>query len=64
MEGFRALAHGAPDMNSLVGLGATASFAISAAAALLPQLGALMGVAALFESLCLAWYLTRADRRK
>lgn len=38
-EGFRALAHGAPDMNSLVGLGATASFAVSAVAALLPKLG-------------------------
>ncbi|PSC75437.1 copper-transporting ATPase chloroplastic [Micractinium conductrix] len=38
-EGFQALARGAPDMNSLVGLGATASFAVSAVAALLPQLG-------------------------
>ena len=38
-EGFRALARGAPDMNSLVGLGATASFAVSAVAALLPKLG-------------------------
>ena len=38
-EGFKALAHGAPDMNSLVGLGATASFAVSAVAALLPKLG-------------------------
>ena len=37
--GFAALARGAPDMNSLVGLGATAAFAVSAAAALLPQLG-------------------------
>ncbi|KAL4430152.1 hypothetical protein ABPG77_004934 [Micractinium sp. CCAP 211/92] len=38
-EGFQALAKGAPDMNSLVGLGATASFAVSAVAALLPRLG-------------------------
>jgi Cu2+-exporting ATPase len=38
-EGFQALARGAPDMNSLVGLGATASFAVSAVAALLPKLG-------------------------
>ncbi|EFN57825.1 hypothetical protein CHLNCDRAFT_21268 [Chlorella variabilis] len=38
-EGFRGLAKGAPDMNSLVGLGATASFAVSAVAALLPKLG-------------------------
>lgn len=38
-EGFQALARGAPDMNSLVGLGATASFAVSAVAALLPRLG-------------------------
>jgi len=38
-EGFSALARGAPDMNSLVGLGATAAFAISAVAAALPKLG-------------------------
>lgn len=38
-EGFSALAHGAPDMNSLVGLGATAAFTISAVAAALPKLG-------------------------
>lgn len=38
-EGFAALARGAPDMNSLVGLGATASFSVSAVAALLPKLG-------------------------
>lgn len=33
------LLQGAPDMNSLVGLGATAAFGISAVAALAPQLG-------------------------
>lgn len=38
-EGLAALARGAPDMNSLVGLGATTAFGMSAAAALLPQLG-------------------------
>lgn len=38
-EGFAALARGAPDMNSLVGLGATAAFTISAVAAALPSLG-------------------------
>ncbi len=38
-EGFSALARGAPDMNSLVGLGATAAFTISAVAAALPKLG-------------------------
>ena len=39
VEGFSALARGAPDMNSLVGLGATAAFTISAVAAALPALG-------------------------
>ena len=38
-EGFSALGRGAPDMNSLVGLGATAAFSISAVAAALPRLG-------------------------
>jgi Cu2+-exporting ATPase len=38
-QGFAALARGAPDMNSLVGLGATAAFGISAVAAALPALG-------------------------
>lgn len=38
-EGFAALARGAPDMNSLVGLGAGAAFSISAVAAALPALG-------------------------
>jgi len=37
-EGARALAAGRPDMNSLVGLGATASFAVSCVAAALPAL--------------------------
>ena len=39
VEGFSALRRGAPDMNSLVGLGATAAFSISAVAAALPSLG-------------------------
>jgi Cu+-exporting ATPase len=39
VEGFRALRRGAPDMNSLVGLGAVSSFAVSCAAAALPGLG-------------------------
>jgi Cu2+-exporting ATPase len=38
-EGFSSLSRGAPDMNSLVGLGATAAFTISAVAAALPKLG-------------------------
>ncbi len=41
--GFSCLARGAPDMNSLVGLGAVASFGVSAVAALLPQLRTLGG---------------------
>ena len=39
VEGFKALAAGAPDMNSLVGLGATTAFGISTAAVLMPKLG-------------------------
>jgi Cu+-exporting ATPase len=38
-EGLTALARGAPNMNSLVGLGATAAFAVSSVAAAIPQLG-------------------------
>ncbi|KAJ9509606.1 hypothetical protein QJQ45_011238, partial [Haematococcus lacustris] len=38
-SGFTALAAQRPDMNSLVGLGATASFGVSCVAALLPHLG-------------------------
>ena len=39
MEGFRGLSRGAPDMNSLVALGAAASFGASVVAASLPALG-------------------------
>ena len=35
-EGFKALANGAPNMNSLVGVGATAAFTLSVVAALTP----------------------------
>lgn len=38
-EGFSALFKGAPDMNSLVGIGAVAAFGISSVAALMPKLG-------------------------
>lgn len=38
-SGFDALRRGRPDMNSLVGLGATASFGVSCVAAALPGLG-------------------------
>jgi cation transport ATPase len=37
-SGWQALSAGRPDMNSLVGLGATASFAVSCVAAALPAL--------------------------
>ncbi|KAK9817276.1 hypothetical protein WJX72_012145 [[Myrmecia] bisecta] len=39
VEGWQALRRGAPDMNSLVGLGAGASFGVSCVAAALPRLG-------------------------
>uniref|UniRef100_A0A061RM52 Cu2+-exporting ATPase n=1 Tax=Tetraselmis sp. GSL018 TaxID=582737 RepID=A0A061RM52_9CHLO len=39
LDGWRGLISGAPDMNSLVGLGAVASFGMSCAAAALPALG-------------------------
>lgn len=39
MEGWRAWRRGAPDMNTLVALGAGASFGVSCIAAGLPQLG-------------------------
>ena len=38
-NGFKALAAGRPDMNSLVGLGTSAAFGVSCIAALLPSLG-------------------------
>lgn len=38
VSGFQALAANRPDMNSLVGLGATASFGVSCVAALMPHL--------------------------
>lgn len=38
-SGFRALVAGRPDMNTLVGLGASASFGVSCVAAALPALG-------------------------
>jgi cation transport ATPase len=38
-HGFTALAVGRPDMNTLVGLGATTSFAVSCVAAAVPKLG-------------------------
>lgn len=37
-SGWQAMSAGRPDMNSLVGLGATASFAVSCVAAALPAL--------------------------
>lgn len=37
--GVNALLKNSPDMNTLVGLGATSAFGVSVAAALLPQLG-------------------------
>lgn len=39
VDGFKAMKEGAPDMNSLVGLGATAAFAISSIALFIPRLG-------------------------
>ena len=39
VEGFKAFRNGAPDMNTLVALGAGSAFSVSATAALLPQLG-------------------------
>eukprot|EP00854_Cymbomonas_tetramitiformis_P026625 gene26625-32699_t len=39
LEGWRALARGSPNMNSLVALGSTSAFALSALAVLLPALG-------------------------
>ena len=39
VDGFQALCRGDPNMNTLVGLGATASFGISCVAAALPALG-------------------------
>ena len=39
VDGFKNLARGTPDMNSLVGLGATTAFGISAVAMMLPKLG-------------------------
>ena len=39
MDGWRAWRRGAPDMSTLVGLGATASFGVSCIAAGLPALG-------------------------
>lgn len=39
VDGFQALRRGSPDMNTLVGLGATASFGASCVAAALPKLG-------------------------
>lgn len=39
MEGWRAWRRGAPDMSTLVGLGASASFGVSCIAAGLPALG-------------------------
>jgi Cu2+-exporting ATPase len=38
-NGFKALKEGAPDMNSLVGLGATSAFVISSVAVFMPKLG-------------------------
>ena len=38
-EGFKALANGAPNMNSLVGVGATAAFTLSVVAACAPVVG-------------------------
>jgi Cu2+-exporting ATPase len=39
VDGFKSLAANRPDMNTLVGLGATASFGVSCVAALMPKLG-------------------------
>lgn len=39
VDGFKNLVRGTPDMNSLVGLGATTAFGISTVAMLLPKLG-------------------------
>lgn len=39
VDGFKCLAANRPDMNTLVGLGATASFGVSCVAAFLPKLG-------------------------
>lgn len=39
VDGFKSLTKGAPDMNSLVGLGVTAAFGISSVAVMLPKLG-------------------------
>lgn len=39
VDGLRAARHGAPDMNTLVGLGAGAAFGVSCVAAGLPALG-------------------------
>lgn len=39
VDGFKALFRGAPDMNSLVGMGATTAFGISTVAMLFPRLG-------------------------
>ncbi|KAI8112356.1 hypothetical protein M9434_003679 [Picochlorum sp. BPE23] len=39
VDGFKSLAKGAPDMNSLVGLGVTAAFGISSVAVMIPKLG-------------------------
>lgn len=39
VDGFKSLIKGAPDMNSLVGLGVTAAFGISSVAVMLPKLG-------------------------
>lgn len=39
VDGFRGLLAHRPDMNTLVGLGATASFGVSCVAAALPRLG-------------------------
>ncbi|XP_042422756.1 copper-transporting ATPase PAA1, chloroplastic-like [Zingiber officinale] len=39
LDGFRSLFMGSPNMNTLVGLGALSSFAVSSIAALIPKLG-------------------------
>jgi cation transport ATPase len=39
LDGFRSLRNGNPNMNSLVGVGSTASFVVGAASALVPGLG-------------------------
>ncbi|KAH9533788.1 hypothetical protein CY35_18G070500 [Sphagnum magellanicum] len=39
VDGWKSLRRGSPNMNTLVGLGAISSFAVSTAAALLPRLG-------------------------